>query len=421
MRTDATLAAAASEELTWSEDGRWWVGCANGNDMPSMPRQVTICDETLREGEESPSVSLDLSRRMKLAEKLVDLGVPEIEIGYPGAIPEHFEFSRALKDAGPPVKLVSHTRTYTKSDEWRGEIERAVEAGSDVLCLVASMSRTLQMTTPWLSLEATPDRIAQCVAYTRELGATAALALVDCARTPTERFVAANTAAVDAGASRVYVMDGQGGCLPNAVRFLTRTLRLTLGEDVEIAVHCHDDFGLATANTLAAIEEGATVADTVFHGLGDKAGIGATEEIAMALELLYGVSTGVRLDRLPAVSDAVEELFEMPIAANKAIVGPNTVRHQIDAHVATVLRGVWWAWESWDPALLGRERSLEWARGKVRLGRSGALAAKLEAMGMSLDDAQWSEAERRLRALVEERKEIAEAEVERLLEQVAGR
>jgi isopropylmalate/homocitrate/citramalate synthase len=387
--------------------------------MPQMPATVIICDETLREGEEAPGVYLDLSDRMALADRLIELGVPEIEIGYPGAIPEHFEFSKSLKAENPPVKLVSHTRTYTKSDEWRGEIERAVEAGCDILCLVASMSKTLELTTPWLTIDETPERIAQCVEYTREVGATPALALVDCVRTPTARFVAANQAAAEAGATRVYVMDGQGGCLPHAVRFLTRTLRDTVGPHVEIAVHCHDDFGLATANTLAAIEEGATVADTVFLGLGDKAGIGATEEVVMALELLYGVSTGVDIPKLSETARAVEETFGLPLGANKSIVGPNTVRHQIDAHVATVLRGVWWAWEAWDPALLGRERSLEWAHGKVRIGRSGALAAKLDAMGLHPTESQWQEVETRLRALVEQKHEVPEQDVESLIREVA--
>jgi isopropylmalate/homocitrate/citramalate synthase len=407
-------------EIDWSRDGLWWTGCANRNDMPEMPSKVILCDETLREGEESPGVYLDLPDRMRLAEQLFELGVPEIEIGYPGAIPEHYEFSKQLKAQGPPAKLVSHTRTYTKSDEWRGEIDRAVEAGCDVLCLVASMSKTLELTTPWLRIEETPDRIAQCVEHTLKAGATPALALVDCVRTPTERFVEANRAAVEAGATRVYVMDGQGGCLPHAVRFLVRTLRDAIGPDVEIAVHCHDDFGLATANTLAGIEEGATVADTVFLGLGDKAGIGATEEIAMALELLYGVETGLRLDRLSYVAQSVQDVFGLPVGANKSIVGRNTTRHQIDAHIATVLRGVWWAWEAWDPALLGRQRSLEWAHGKVRLGRSGALAAKIDAMSMSPTDDEWEVVEKRVRALVGERREVPEQEIESLITEVIG-
>jgi isopropylmalate/homocitrate/citramalate synthase len=405
-------------ELTWSSDRLWWNGCANRDDMPTMPRRVTLCDETLREGEESPGVYLELEDRLRIADSLIDLGVPEIEIGYPGAIKEHFEFSRALKAQHPPVKLVSHTRTYTKSNEWRGEIERAVEAGSDILCLVASMSKTLEMTTPWLRIEDTPDRIAQCVEYASELGVTCALALVDCVRTPRDRFLLANNAAVSAGAKRVYVMDGQGGCLPHAVRNLTRALVQAVGPDVEVAVHCHDDFGMATANTLAAIEEGATVADVVFHGLGDKAGIGATEEIAMALELLYNVDTGIKLERLGTVSALIEEVFRLPVAANKSIVGPNTVRHQIDAHIATVLRGVWWAWESWDPALMKRERRLEWAHGKVRAGRSGALAAKLEAMGVSLTDDQWERLQARLNEGVRANRALSEMQVESLISEV---
>ena len=104
--------------------------------------------------------------------------------------------------------------------------------------------------------------------------------------------------------------------------------------------------------------------------------IGATEEVAMALEILYGVTTGVRLESLYRLSKLVEEVFQIPIEKNKAIVGENIVRHQIDSHLNTLIRGIWWAWESMRPEFFGRKRSLEWAKGKLRTGRSGSINAQ---------------------------------------------
>ena len=95
-------------------------------------------------------------------------------------------------------------------------------------------------------------------------------------------------------------------------------------------------------------------------------------------------------------------------------------QRNLDVDIATVLRGVWWAWEAWDPALLGRQRSLEWAHGKVRLGRSGALAAKIDAMSMSPTDDEWEVVEKRVRALVGERREVPEQEIESLITEVIG-
>lgn len=413
-----------AEELTFGPDEQWWRPTIL--DHPdvradwTLPARVTIVDETLREGEETPGVYLDLARRSRIAELLEEVGVPEIEVGYVGAIPEHAEFSRALKQRGTQMTLMSHTRTYTRADEWRVEIDRAIDAGSDVLCLLASGSQTLSATTPWLPLDAVPDRVAEAVRYTLEQNVVPHLALVDGIRTSLARFDAIHRAAADAGVRRAYVMDGQGVAVPEVVRFLVRRLRALVGQEIEIAVHCHDDYGMATANTLAGITAGASAADVVVNGLGDKAGIGALEEVAMALEVLYGVKTGIAIDRLYDLSRAVAEIFNVPLEANKAIVGENIVRHQIDAHIATVLRGVWWAWEEFRPELFGRRRSLEWAKGKVRVGRSGALAAKVEAMGLALTPQEWDRLGSRVREEVEANNMLTEEQVESLVREVSG-
>lgn len=411
-----------AQELTFGAGGSWWTPTANHlpevrqNDR--LPRHVTICDETLREGEETPGVVLSLEDRLVIAQMLEAVGVPEIEVGYVGAIQEHSDFSKHLKSEGTRLKLVSHTRIYTRAGEWKAELERAVEAGSDILCLLASMSETLCATTPWLPKPAVVERIVESIEYTRTLGATPALTLVDGIRTPLTDFLEAYRAAAQAGVRRVYVMDGQGVALPETAAFFVERLREVVGPEVEIAVHFHDDFGLATANTLAAIRAGASVADVVVNGLGDKAGIGALEEVVMALELLYEVPTGIDLSRLVDLSELVQARFKVPVAANKAIVGPNIVRHQIDSHIATILRGFWWAWEDVRPEFFGRRRSLEWARGKLRTGRSGSLQAKLDSMGIEVSDEEFSQIAERLRSAVEIQDFVREDELEQIILQV---
>lgn len=382
------------------------------------PERVIVCDETLREGEETPGVYLSFNDRLEIARKLEQVNIPEIEVGYVGAIAEHSEFSRALKREGIRCKLVSHTRTYTRGDEWKAELEKAVEAGSDVLCLLSHGSETLAASMPWLPLESIPDRVAEAVEYTVELGVLPALALVDGIRTNLDNFQAIYRAAAEAGVKRVYVMDGQGVALPETIYFLVRALREVVGPSVQIAVHCHDDYGLATANTIAGVKAGAEVVDTVVGGLGDKAGIGATEEVVMALEVLYGIPTGVCIEALYELAQTVARIFKVQLAANKAVVGENIVRHQIDSHLNTLLRGFWWAWESMKPELFGRQRSLEWAFGKLRAGRSGSVSAKLEAMGLQVTDSQWDSLMNRLREDAEKHKVLEEQEVEALIRQV---
>lgn len=410
------------QELEFLHDDMLWRPTMNQHALVRAgfhtPEQVTICDETLREGEETPGVYLSDEGRLEIARKLEDANIPEIEVGYVGAIPEHTEFSQKLKREGIRCKLVSHTRTYTRGDEWQEEVKKAVDAGSDILCLLSHGSETLAATMPWLPLEAIPDRVTEAVAYTHELGATPALALVDGIRTPLDNFREIYRAAAEAGVQRVYVMDGQGVALPETVYFLVRDLREIVGPEVQIAVHCHDDYGLATANTLAGVRAGAEVVDAVVGGLGDKAGIGATEELVMALEILYGVSTGVHIEKLYKLAQTVARVFGTTLAPNKAVVGENIARHQIDSHLNTLIRGYWWAWESMKPELFGRKRSLEWALGKLRTGRSGSVGAKLEAMDIELTDSQWNELLTRLRKEVEDRKVLNEQEVEDLIHDV---
>ncbi len=413
------------EELEFDEEKRTWRPTLNrivqkhaGKAILKGP--VTLCDETLREGEETPGVYLSLEDRMRIARKLEEIGVPEIEVGYVGAIEEHFDLSRELKSEGTSLKLVSHTRTYTNAEEWKAELDRAVEAGSDILCLLASGSHTLAATTPWLPVDAVPERVVDCVEYTKTLGVHPALTLVDGIRTPLRNFIKIYEAAYDAGVERIYVMDGQGVALPETIAYLVRLARAITGPGCEVAVHCHDDYGLATANALAGIQAGAGVADVVVNGLGDKAGVSALEEIVMSLEILYNITTGIKKEKLYELSKLVEETFKIPLAANKAIVGENIVRHQIDSHMATVLKGVWWAWEGFKPEMFGRERSLEWAKGKIRSGQSGSLAAKLENMGLHVTDEQFSRILEEVKSAVTHQNMVSEKELERIIYRIGS-
>ena len=379
------------------------------------PNKVVVCDQTLREGEETPGVCISLSDRLEIARKIEEVGIPEIEVGYVGAISEHTQFCKELKKEGTKLKLVSHTRIYTKADEWKKELDMAVNAGSDILCLLSHGSNTLAETMPWLPLEAMPDRVTEAIEYTKDLGVVPALTLVDGIRTPLQNFIDIYKAAADAGVKRVYVMDGQGVALPETAYFLVRLLRGIVGQDVEIAVHFHDDYGLATANTLASVKAGAEVVDTVVAGLGDKAGIGATEEVVLSLENLYGVHTGIKKNLLYDLAMTVLRIFEVNVAPNKAIIGSNIVRHQIDSHVNTLLRGYWWAWESIKPEFFGRKRTLEWAKGKLRTGTSGSIDAKIKNMGFEVTEHEWTLIVEDIIKMVEHHKIIYENQLEDII------
>ncbi len=400
-----------AKELTWDPAGRWWTGAVNlmssANLSLVLPQQVNVVDATLREGEEVPDTEFSEEDKVKLAFEIRKAGFREFEVGYAGVIKEHYDLVRRLRRDGFDGVISSHTRIYGRPDEWKKEIDRNLEAGAQFLTLVGFASEVGTATTPWLTKQEIPGRVADCISYAKSQGGKASFGLADLVRTTPENITACYRAAGEAGANRVYVYDGLGAARPEAIRFLTRYLRDLVGFHVEIAAHVHNTFGLATANALAALTSGASVVDAVPLGLGDGAGITASEEVAGAMEVLYGVPTGIRLDRLRALCLQVAELFKIPMPKTKAVVGENSYHHQIDSHVAAILRGAWYSWEVTKPEVFGQERQLAFGHGKLREGRSGAIGALLELMGKDPTDKQLDAIVATLRELTNQQPSVS--------------
>jgi isopropylmalate/homocitrate/citramalate synthase len=183
-----------------------------------------------------------------------------------------------------------------------------------------------------------------------------------------------------------------------------------------MAVHCHNDFGLAVANTIAAITAGAEVADTVTNGLGDRAGNAAFEEVVCILEVLYKIKTGIKIEKLYELSKLVEKLYGIRIPESKAIIGINCYRHSTDDHISSLLRGEWMAFENIKPEVLGRKRSLEFGPMALQTGPDSAIATKIEIMGLeyTMDDVEKI-ADKISKKLSQEKKFATEEEVEEII------
>jgi D-citramalate synthase len=142
---------------------------------------------------------------------------------------------------------------------------------------------------------------------------------------------------------------------------------------------------------LAGAKAGAEIVDVTINGLGHNAGITPLEELATVLRVQYEVDCGIDLAKLHRASKLVEQLSGIRVSPNKAVVGSNIYRHQLDSHIASVLRGVWFAWDNIRPDAMGRDFNLEWAQGRLRRGRSGSVDAMIELMGLSASDAEYAE------------------------------
>jgi isopropylmalate/homocitrate/citramalate synthase len=407
------------KQLIFDEQDRWWVARLNRSPLVAhgLPESVRLVDCSLREGEEYPNAHMSFEKKLEIVEASAALGFDEMEVGYPGAIDEHYAEVSAMRERGITARLASHTRIYTPDDEWKEEVERAVECGSDVLTLVGWASEAMCEATPWLPPDAVAERIAACVEYAKRIGAEVSVGLADCVRTPLDRIDACYSAAAKAGADRVYVYDGMGAATPHSIAFLVRWVKESTG-DLPIALHCHNDYGLSMANVLAGLGAGATVVDTVPGGLGDQTGISPLEQLAFSLELLYDVRTGLDLEGVPTFCRLVIEAAGAQLAAHAPLLGENVGRHQLDSHIATVLRGSWYSWENIDPSFLGATRRLEFAPGKVRRGRAGAVRAILDRAGLTATDGQIGEMQSRLRETIASRGTVDERALTEIVQEV---
>lgn len=371
-------------EMIFDADDRWYRAIFNAIALEwsgvVMPKKVKIKDETLREGEETPGVKLTVEDKLRVAYKLIEMGIEEVEVGYCGAIKEHYELAKLFKKEGLSLKLSSHTRAWGKGDSWKYEIEKGIESGADIVNLLAKASDSQLALSPWLKKEDIPARVYDTVSYSKKCGAYTAFGLADPARTNIEYVIKCYEAAIQAGVDRMYIYDGPGCASAEAIEYLTKLIRAISGGSIEIAVHCHNDFGLATANSIAAVKGGATIIDAVINGLGDRAGNAPFEEVVCALEVLYDVRTGIDITKITEMSNLVSQIYKVPVAPNKAIVGNNCYRHVSDSHVATLLRGGWDSFEVIKAEALGKKRSLEFGVTTLQEGE-GALSAKIESMG----------------------------------------
>jgi isopropylmalate/homocitrate/citramalate synthase len=204
-------------------------------------------------------------------------------------------------------------------------------------------------------------KIVNAIEYARKNGANVNFVLMDSARTPLEDILQVFEAAANAGAHRLVIADTVGFLRPLSARYLMAHVRDGLPEKIRekaaLSVHCHNDFGLGTANTLAAVEEGVTYLHTCLAGFGERAGIAAFEEVVTTLELLYNIDTGVDLGKVYRLAQSAEKAFASPIQFHKPIVGDGIFAHEVDQELEE-MQAHPLLFEPFPPEIVGRETSL---------------------------------------------------------------
>jgi isopropylmalate/homocitrate/citramalate synthase len=351
---------------------------------PKLPERVFIWDETLREGIQAPAVFLTYVEKVRLAKMMDETGIAMITAGFPGLSEEEKNDVRRIANEGFEQARLAATARIVKTD-----IDACLECGiKEIMMLTPFNGLNLQYKLK-MTKEQVLEKTIESVEYAKKHGATVNLILEDGSRTPLEEVLQIFKAALKAGADRLVIADTVGFLRPLSTRYLISHIRDELSsqtkKDVPLSVHCHNDFGLATANTLAAVEEGVAYLHTCVAGFGERAGIAPLEEVVVALELLYNIDTGLDMKKLYRLSQLAEKSFALPIQYHKPIIGENAFSYEIEEHVRGILAHPM-IYEPFPPEIvereatffLGRQTSKSLIENRLAMARIKATPAQID-------------------------------------------
>ena len=386
--------------------------------MANTENRVIIFDTTLRDGEQSPGISLDVAEKLEIAEQLAKLGVDYIEAGFPIASDGDFEAVHAIAQAvrGPVICGLSRTA--------RGDIDRCWEAiepaeKTRIHVFIATsethMTHKLKMSPEQVRMEA-----GQAVSRARGYTDDVEFSPEDASRSDFDFMCSVLQEAVDSGATTLNIPDTVGYAIPGEWGDRIRSIRQHVTGDYIISAHCHDDLGLAVANSLAAVEAGARQVECTINGLGERAGNAAMEEIVMALRTrpdVFGeLETGVKAEELARTSRIVSRLTGYPVQYNKAVVGRNAFAHEAGIHQHGVLEERT-TYEIMDPSDVGQGES------QIVLGKhSGrhAFADTLEKMGIRVQGDALNASFKRFKELADRKVQLTDADLEAIVAEELG-
>ncbi|HWZ19769.1 MAG TPA: 2-isopropylmalate synthase [Ktedonobacteraceae bacterium] len=377
------------------------------------PAKLRIFDTTLRDGEQSPGAAMSTEEKIQVAQQLIRLNVDIIEAGFPAASPGDLlavrEIARSTRGYDIAIAGLARASVSDIDVAW----DAVCDAERPVIHVFLATSDIHLEHTLKIDREEALQRVKTMVRYARNLCSTIEFSAEDATRSDWHYLCRIFEAAIASGATTINVPDTVGYTSPQEYEALFNYLRNHVKgiEDVVLSAHCHNDLGMATANTLAAIKAGARQVEVTINGLGERAGNTAMEEVVMALrtrpDYFGNVTTRIDTQEFLAASRLVSKLTGIPVQPNKAIVGENAFAHEAEMYQEAMLKNAL-TYEIMTPQSVG------WSNTKLIMGKHTGrhgLDARLRQLGYKLDAGQLKVAYSRFMALAEEKKHITDQDL----------
>ncbi|MBI4798909.1 MAG: 2-isopropylmalate synthase [Desulfarculus sp.] len=379
-----------------------------------MSEYVKIFDTTLRDGEQSPGASMNREEKLRLAHKLAQLGVDIMECGFPAASPGDFEAVKLIAQQvqGPVICGLARTREADIRRAWEA-VQYAEKPRIHVF--VASSDIHLQYKLR-ISREQMLEQVKSGVSLARGLCADVQFSAEDASRTDPDFLCQVVELALAHGATTINIPDTVGYAMPQEFYKLIKYIRQQVPavRQATLSVHCHDDLGLAVANSLAGVQAGARQAEVCMNGIGERAGNASLEEIVMAIATRgkeLGLVTGINRAEIVPTSRLVTMITGLPVQPNKAIVGANAFAHESGIHVDGVLKQPL-TYEIMTPAEVGL--TTNWLVLGKHSGRAG-LKSRLMEMGYELGEEDFERLFAAFKVLADKKKEVFNEDLEALI------
>jgi len=376
--------------------------------LPKLPEKIIIYDSTLRDGEQMPGVHFTPDQKVAIATKLAEIGVHQIEAGFPAVSDEEKRTVKKIAGLGLSSEVICLARTL------QADIDAAAACDVDmVLLFIATSDLHLEY-----KLDMTRDevikRVQNSLDYARALGLKASLSTEDSTRSDINFLLEVYKASEQAHAARLGITDTVGCAGPDAISYLVRKIRAAT--KTPLSAHLHNDFGLAAGNSIAALSNGAEAIATTVGGIGERAGNVPLEQFVMILKHLFKKDLGIRTEEFTELTKMVYSYAKLEVPANQPFIGSNAFSHESGIHVDAVLNCPM-TYEPVNPEEVGNRR-------RLILGKHSGTAivkVRLEEMGLDASQEQICDIVRAIKKAGEDHGRVSDFEFFKLVEDVLGK